>query len=249
MLVSLSVLEITGRATRILVDDVSHVVKGIRQSIKHGLSGPKTSSAIANYFYRNGTRRRDDEYLANGWAVASGPVEGSCKDLIKDHMAPLAKTTMSAGMEPPPALHCRRSSPLPRFRPTPIFRCAFGAKRMASASNEFPGRPQRPEAGSDLERPVKTRSDASRIGEVPVYDNTRPGREGPVVIKKVPGGAVRGRPAAFQDTGSTQSKAPAEGHERCSSPASGLAWETRNSRFSSASTAPALPPSCSDRGS
>ncbi len=27
-----------------------------------------------------------DEYLANGWPIASGPVEGACKNLIKDRM-------------------------------------------------------------------------------------------------------------------------------------------------------------------
>jgi hypothetical protein len=26
---------------------------------------------------------RYDEYLANGWPIASGPVEGACKNLIK----------------------------------------------------------------------------------------------------------------------------------------------------------------------
>ena len=29
---------------------------------------------------------RSHEYLANGWPIASGPVEGACKNLIKDRM-------------------------------------------------------------------------------------------------------------------------------------------------------------------
>ena len=29
---------------------------------------------------------RYDEYLGNGWPIASGPVEGACKNLIKDRM-------------------------------------------------------------------------------------------------------------------------------------------------------------------
>ena len=29
---------------------------------------------------------RYHEYLANGWPIASGPVEGACKNLIKDRM-------------------------------------------------------------------------------------------------------------------------------------------------------------------
>jgi hypothetical protein len=27
-----------------------------------------------------------DKYLAQGWPIASGPVEGACKNLIKDGM-------------------------------------------------------------------------------------------------------------------------------------------------------------------
>ncbi len=29
---------------------------------------------------------RNQQYLANGWPIASGPVEGTCKNLIKDRM-------------------------------------------------------------------------------------------------------------------------------------------------------------------
>ena len=46
----------------------------------------KTLNAVANYLYRNRTRMRYNEYLAKGWPIASGPVEGACKNLIKDRM-------------------------------------------------------------------------------------------------------------------------------------------------------------------
>ena len=77
------------RTLRMLFCEVGQVVKGIRQSItKRGLSGPKrkTLNAVANYLYRNRSRMRYDDYLANGWPIASGPVEGACKNLIKDRM-------------------------------------------------------------------------------------------------------------------------------------------------------------------
>src|SRR3977135_2534997 len=77
------------RTLRILVCEVGQVVKGIRQSItKRGLSGPKhkTLNAVANYLYRNRSRMRYHEFLGNGWPIASGPVEGACKNLIKDRM-------------------------------------------------------------------------------------------------------------------------------------------------------------------
>ena len=77
------------RALKILFGEVGQVVKGIRQSItKRGLSGDKrkTLLGITGYLYRNRARMRYDEYLANGWPIASGPVEGACKNLIKDRM-------------------------------------------------------------------------------------------------------------------------------------------------------------------
>jgi hypothetical protein len=68
---------------------VGQVVKGLRQSItKRPLPGAKrkTLEGVADYLYRNRTRMRYHEYLANGWPIASGPVEGACKNLIKDRM-------------------------------------------------------------------------------------------------------------------------------------------------------------------
>lgn len=82
-------LWVLDRALQILFGEVGQVVKGIRQSItKRRLSGPKREKldAIANYLYRNRSRMCYDEYLAKGWPIASGPVEGACKNLIKDRM-------------------------------------------------------------------------------------------------------------------------------------------------------------------
>ena len=82
-------LWVLDRSLRILFGDVSQVVKGIRQSVtKRGLSGArrKTLCGVADYLHRNRARMRYDEYLAKGWPIASGPVEGACKNLIKDRM-------------------------------------------------------------------------------------------------------------------------------------------------------------------
>jgi hypothetical protein len=65
------------------------VVKGIRQSVtKRRLFGAKrkTLRGVANYLYRNRLRMRYDEYLAKGWRIASGPVEGTCENLVKNRM-------------------------------------------------------------------------------------------------------------------------------------------------------------------
>ncbi|MGH2747145.1 MAG: ISKra4 family transposase [Actinomycetota bacterium] len=77
------------RALRILRGEVSQVVKGLRQTVtKRRLQGHrrKTLLDVAAYLYRNRTRMRYDLYLENGWPIASGSVEGACKNLIKDRM-------------------------------------------------------------------------------------------------------------------------------------------------------------------
>jgi hypothetical protein len=77
------------RTLRILFGDVHQVVKGIRQSVtKRRIFGAKrkTLCGVADYLYRNRARMHYDEYLAKGWPIASGPVEGACKNLIKDRM-------------------------------------------------------------------------------------------------------------------------------------------------------------------
>jgi len=82
-------LWVLDRTLRILFGEVGQVVKGLRQSItKRRLFGAKrkTLQAVAKYLYRNRTRMRYDQYLSQGWPIASGPVEGACKNLIKDRM-------------------------------------------------------------------------------------------------------------------------------------------------------------------
>lgn len=77
------------RTLRILRGGVSQLVKGLRQSAtKRRLRGGKrkTVLGVAGYLYRNRTRMRYDQYLAMGLPIASGAVEGACKNLIKDRM-------------------------------------------------------------------------------------------------------------------------------------------------------------------
>jgi len=74
---------------KILQGGVSQVVQGLRQRVtKLRLGGgkAKTLSGVADYLYRNRRRMRYDHYLTQGWPIASGPVEGACKNLIKDRM-------------------------------------------------------------------------------------------------------------------------------------------------------------------
>jgi hypothetical protein len=75
------------RAERILGGQVSQVVKGLRQMVtKRRLTGAKAKTLldVAGYYYANRERMRYDVYLKNGWPIASGSVEGACKNLIRD---------------------------------------------------------------------------------------------------------------------------------------------------------------------
>ena len=76
-------------ALMILRGQVSQVVKGMRQSAtKRKLKGSKRKAVdkAASYFYRNRKRMEYDRYLAEGLPIASGAVEGACKNLVKDRM-------------------------------------------------------------------------------------------------------------------------------------------------------------------
>lgn len=77
------------RTLRILNGQVSQVVKGLRQMVtKRKLKGAKQKKFldVAGYYYRNRSRMRYDFYLQNGFPIASGSVEGACKNLVKDRM-------------------------------------------------------------------------------------------------------------------------------------------------------------------
>jgi hypothetical protein len=77
------------RAWRLLHGGVSQVVQGMRQSAtRRPLRGQrrKVVEAVASYLYRNRGRMRYDEYLQQGWPIATGVVEGACKNLVKDRM-------------------------------------------------------------------------------------------------------------------------------------------------------------------
>jgi hypothetical protein len=41
---------------------------------------------ICGYLEKNSDRMRYDEYLRRGYPIASGVIEGACRDLVKDRM-------------------------------------------------------------------------------------------------------------------------------------------------------------------
>jgi hypothetical protein len=77
------------RLLRILEGDVGYVIGGLRQmGTKRKLRGNKRESLrrICQYLENNRDRLRYDEYLAAGYPIASGVIEGACRHLVKDRM-------------------------------------------------------------------------------------------------------------------------------------------------------------------
>lgn len=77
------------RVLRVLRGEVGYVTGGLRQmATKAQLRGKRleTIERICTYFDKNRHRMRYDEYLAAGYPIASGVIEGACRHLVKDRM-------------------------------------------------------------------------------------------------------------------------------------------------------------------
>jgi hypothetical protein len=77
------------RVLRILRGEVDGVVRGLRRmSTSRNFAGKKLSDLekICKYFEKNRDRMRYDEYLAQGYPIASGVIEGACRHVVKDRL-------------------------------------------------------------------------------------------------------------------------------------------------------------------
>jgi hypothetical protein len=77
------------RVLRILRGEVHSVIAGLRQmGTKRKLRGKKREklATICGYLQNNAHRMRYDEYLAAGYPIASGVIEGACRHFVKDRM-------------------------------------------------------------------------------------------------------------------------------------------------------------------
>src|SRR5262249_21134559 len=78
-----------GRVMRVLGCRAVGVVRGLRRlGTLRGLVGSKkkTLAQVCAYLLKNRERMRYDEYLAKGYPIASGVIEGACRHLVKDRM-------------------------------------------------------------------------------------------------------------------------------------------------------------------
>lgn len=90
------------RLKRLLEGKVAAVIRGIRyQATQCGLKGQKKKTVrdAAEYFERNRDRMKYDEYLAAGYPIGSGVVEGACRHLVKDRMERTGMRWLPAGAQ------------------------------------------------------------------------------------------------------------------------------------------------------
>ena len=77
------------RLGQILRGKVTRVVRDLRKRAgEPGTAGPKkkTIEKVCGYLHANRKRMRYDEYLRDGYPIATGVVEGACRHLVKDRM-------------------------------------------------------------------------------------------------------------------------------------------------------------------
>ncbi len=74
---------------RVLRGQVARVVHGLRvRGGRRALTAAKRKALreVCGYLEKNASRMRYDEYLAAGYPIASGVIEGACRHLVKDRM-------------------------------------------------------------------------------------------------------------------------------------------------------------------
>jgi hypothetical protein len=80
---------VEARLRKLLEGQVGSVIRGLRvMAAKRKLKGKarKTVEQVTGYLERNRERMKYDEYLAAGYPIGSGVVEGACRHLVKDRM-------------------------------------------------------------------------------------------------------------------------------------------------------------------
>jgi hypothetical protein len=91
------------RLLRILRGQVRGVIHGLRRMARaRSLRGQarKDALGVCRYFENNAERMHYDEYLAEGYPIATGVIEGACRHLVKDRMQRSGMRWMLSGAQP-----------------------------------------------------------------------------------------------------------------------------------------------------
>ena len=73
------------RLRKVLRGEIGGVIRGLRRLATSRLSGKSrgTVQTICQYFENNRHRMRYDHYLAEGYPIASGVIEGACRHVVQ----------------------------------------------------------------------------------------------------------------------------------------------------------------------
>ena len=80
---------VRSRLLNILHGEIEGVIRGLKRmaSLRKLTGTPrKTIAVICAYLWKNRHRMRYHEYLAQGYPIASGVIEGACRHVVKDRM-------------------------------------------------------------------------------------------------------------------------------------------------------------------
>ncbi len=80
---------VRSRVLRVLRGEVRSVIRGLRQmATRSGLTGRKRKQLerICQYFENHRSRMGYDQYLAAGYPIATGVIEGACRHVVKDRL-------------------------------------------------------------------------------------------------------------------------------------------------------------------
>ena len=119
------------RTLRILRGEAVAVIRGLRRmETEHGLRGNKHAALqrICGYLEKNRHRMRYDEYLAAGYPIASGVIEGACRHLVRDRLERTGMNWCIPGAQSMLNLRCIYLTD--EWEPFMAFRIAEETKRL-----------------------------------------------------------------------------------------------------------------------
>jgi hypothetical protein len=119
------------RVLRILQGEVKAVIRGLRRmSTARGLKAQKKGQLerICGYFEKNRHRMRYHEYLARGYPIASGVIEGACRHVVKDRLERTGMNWVRQGAQAMLDLRCLHLTE--QWEPFQNFRCERETQRL-----------------------------------------------------------------------------------------------------------------------
>lgn len=124
---------------RMLRGQVKSVIHSLRsRATRRGLAATprKSLAVICNYFTKNRKRMRYDEYLRNGYPIASGVIEGACRHVVKDRLERTGMSWTRGGAQA--LLHLRAIATSDRWNEYLTYRVEHETQRLYPYRHQLP---------------------------------------------------------------------------------------------------------------